>query len=117
MSSSSHQTYLVRWAKDIEVPIFSIDYRLAPYVSYPQLLDDVIRGYLWILVNLNFTKGFLKFVLKVEPISIIFAGDSAGGSLAAALTSWTIENGVRRPDGILLAYPGKFFFISSFYAK
>ena len=30
MSSGSHQTYTRLWANEIGVPIFSIDYRLAP---------------------------------------------------------------------------------------
>ena len=30
MSSSSHLNYTRQWAVDTDVPIFSIDYRLAP---------------------------------------------------------------------------------------
>jgi len=48
MSSSSHQTYLIKWAKKLDIPIFSIDYRLAPVAQYPDLFDDCIAGYLWV---------------------------------------------------------------------
>ena len=37
MSSSSHQHYLIKWAKKLDVPIFSIDYRLAPEVKTPDI--------------------------------------------------------------------------------
>lgn len=50
MSSSSHQNYLIPWAKQLQIPVFSIDYRLAPEVQYPDILDDCINGYLWIIV-------------------------------------------------------------------
>lgn len=59
------------------------------------------------LSKISFKKGFIKFVIGAEPETIIFAGDSAGGSLATALTTWTIENGIRQPDGLFIAYPGK----------
>ena len=52
MSSASHMTYLAKWASELKIPIFSIDYRLAPTVQYPELVNDVIRSYLWILVQL-----------------------------------------------------------------
>lgn len=52
MSSSSHLTYLIKWANAL-CPVFSVDYRLAPFVQYPELLDDVMRSYLWILVRLR----------------------------------------------------------------
>lgn len=51
MSSSSHLTYLTKWACELKVPVFSIDYRLAPIAKYPELVNDVIRSYMWILVS------------------------------------------------------------------
>jgi len=30
MSSSSHQMYTRAWSNDLDCPVFSIDYRLAP---------------------------------------------------------------------------------------
>jgi len=41
MSSGSHQTYTRLWANELEVPIVSIDYRLAPQDQFPVALNDV----------------------------------------------------------------------------
>ena len=51
MSSRSHQTYTRKWANILKIPIFSIDYRLAPQFSYPAAVDDVWQAYNWILKN------------------------------------------------------------------
>ena len=40
-SSENHQSYLRRWSKELNVPIFSIDYRLAPKHPYPEPVNDV----------------------------------------------------------------------------
>ncbi len=37
---------------------------------------------------------------------LIIAGDSAGGFLALNVTSSSIRNQVRKPDGVILTYPG-----------
>ena len=60
MTSSSHLCYLINWAKEV-CPVFSIDYRLAPYARFPELLEDVIRAYLWILVS-DILLGFNLFL-------------------------------------------------------
>ena len=98
MSSSSHQNYLLKWSKEMNLPIFAVDYRLAPGTKYPELPNDVFRSYVWIL-------AFLTQVLKVNPKKIIISGDSAGGNLCALLTNWCIENRVRKPDFVLMSYP------------
>ena len=35
-TSKSHQTYLRQWARHLKIPIFSIDYSLAPQAPYPR---------------------------------------------------------------------------------
>ena len=97
-SSSSHQVYLRTWAKEHKIPIFSIEYRLSPQTQFPFLFNDCIRSYLWILI-------FIESVLKCEVKKIIVSGDSAGGNLAVSLTTWCIENMVRKPDLIHIYYP------------
>ncbi len=98
MSSSSHRNYLYRWAKGLNMVIFSIDYRLAPESPYPAGLDDVWQAYNW-LVNYSET------ILGIPTNKIILAGDSAGGNYITVLAMKAIKEGVRVPDGLYLCYP------------
>lgn len=98
MTSSSHQVYLRKWAKHLKVPVFSIEYRLAPQTQFPTCVDDCVRGYIWIIT-------YIEQVLKQPLKRVMITGDSAGGNLAFGITSWCIENGFRRPDYVSLSYP------------
>ena len=51
-SSDVAQPYLRRWAKELKVPIFSIDYRLAPKNPYPDPINDCYQGYYWLVTQL-----------------------------------------------------------------
>lgn len=53
MSSRSHQIYTRKWANTLKVPIFSIDYRVAPKDPYPAGIDDCWQAYMWILNKLK----------------------------------------------------------------
>lgn len=97
MSSYYHETYLRRFAKAVKRPFFSVDYRLAPAVQYPENIHDCIKAYFWIM-------KFIKEVIKTEVEDVIIFGDSAGGNLATCLTYWLIENQQRVPDMLLCCY-------------
>lgn len=47
---------------------------------------------------------YLKNIIKIEP-TIIFTGDSAGGNMVTALTSWLIINNMKVPNILMLSYP------------
>jgi hormone-sensitive lipase len=98
MSSASHQIYTRKWANLVGVPVFSIDYRLAPEFKYPAGLDDCWQVY-------NLIINYVEETLGIKPEKIVLVGDSAGGNLCMALTLMAIKRQVRIPDGVLLAYP------------
>jgi len=98
MSSASHQAYTRQWARAIQKPILSVDYRLAPEHPYPAALDDCWQAYNWVLDEMENSLG-------IKPKNIVLVGDSAGGNLVLGITLLAIKNKVRIPNGILLAYP------------
>ena len=51
MSSSSHQSYLRKFAKQIGAAVFSIDYPLAPSHKFVSIFESIVKGYLYILVG------------------------------------------------------------------
>ena len=59
MSSRSHQSYTRKWAVMLGIPIFSIDYRLAPEFPYPAALDDCWQAYHWLRNNAEEMFGIL----------------------------------------------------------
>jgi len=99
MSSTTHENYLRKWTNNLGVPIFSIDYRLAPEHPYPNSLDDVWQAYNWIVNN-----AAQEFEIEVN--KIILVGDSAGGNLVLGLVYLLIVLQKRIPDALFLAYPG-----------
>lgn len=64
-SSLSHESYLRQWAKQLEVPILSIDYSLAPQAPYPRALEEAVYAYCWALKHCNLlgSTGKVVFIL------------------------------------------------------
>jgi monoterpene epsilon-lactone hydrolase len=52
---------------------FALDYRLSPEHRFPTQLEDALNAYRWLLE------------IGTDPDNLVFAGDSAGGSLELAL--------------------------------
>ena len=98
MSSGSYQPVTRKWANELGIPIFSIDYRLAPEYAYPCALNDVWQAYYWIINNCD-----TYFGISFDKVFI--TGDSAGGNLTMTLTTLAIEKHFRVPDLIIPAYP------------
>lgn len=51
MDSASHQSYTRQWANKLKVPIFSVDYRLAPAYPFPAGINDCFQAYVWIVTQ------------------------------------------------------------------
>lgn len=93
------QSYTRKWANELKIPIFSIDYRKPPVHRFPVALEDCVAAYEFIIENIH--KYF-----KIRPTNVILAGDSAGGNLAVSLcASLLMKNYPVLPKGIFLAYP------------
>ena len=98
MSPSSHENNTRKQAKNLEVPLFSIDYRLSSKNEFPKALDDVFQCYMWII---KYAEKFFK--IKIEDILLV--GDSAGGNLFLSLTYILILKYIRLSNVIFLFYP------------
>jgi acetyl esterase/lipase len=76
------------------LPAAACEYRTAPANKYPDALDDVFAGF-----------KYLTDALGYAPSDIIVAGDSAGGTFAAALTHRLKRLGLGLPQKLVLYSP------------
>ncbi|CAG9583322.1 unnamed protein product [Danaus chrysippus] len=95
-SSKSHETYLREWAAKLNMPILSVDYSLAPQAPFPRALEEVYYAYCWLLNNFK--------LIGTTGKRIVFAGDSAGANLIAGCTLKILSSGLRKPEGLFMAY-------------
>ncbi|WP_330347357.1 alpha/beta hydrolase [Streptomyces sp. NBC_00582] len=85
------------WARELDMVVVSVEYRLAPENPHPAPVEDVYAGLLW-------TAEHAK-ELGADPERIVIAGASAGGGLCAALALLLRDRGGPRPIGQLLECP------------
>lgn len=72
-SPRTHRPITAALARMTRLPVFAVDYRLAPENKFPAAIDDVFKAYEWLAA-------------QNEGKPVVLAGDSAGGGLALALT-------------------------------
>ncbi|KAM5132481.1 hormone-sensitive lipase isoform 1-T2 [Mantella aurantiaca] len=96
-TSKSHEPYLKSWAQELEAPILSVDYSLAPEAPFPRALEECFYAYCWAVRHCH--------LLGSTGERICLAGDSAGGNLCITVALRAASVGVRLPDGIMVAYP------------
>ncbi|TFI40454.1 alpha/beta hydrolase [Rhodococcus sp. 1R11] len=92
-SARTHRGLVSRLSRETGLPVFVVDYRLAPEWPFPSAADDVERAYQWLLDT-----GY-------EPDRIVIAGDSAGGHLALDLIIDNARRRVPQPAAVVLFSP------------
>lgn len=88
-------------ASDAKIPVFSLDYRLAPEHPFPAGIEDAQAAFSWLQKNAP--------RYGVDPGRIAVGGDSAGGNFAAVTCQQLQSRGEATPHAQLLFYPGTDF--------
>jgi epsilon-lactone hydrolase len=92
MCSPRTHRRLTSWLSSLTgLPVFCVDYRLAPRHRFPTAAVDVRAGWDW-----------LRTEQHLSPTRMVIAGDSAGGHLAADLL---LQPDVEHPSGVVLFSP------------
>jgi acetyl esterase/lipase len=91
-SPRTHRQILIGLAKAMSVPVWGLDYRLAPEHPCPAAVEDAVAAYRWL-------------AHKFPAARIVLAGDSAGGGLALATALGIRGEGLRAPSGIIAFSP------------
>ncbi|KAH0848512.1 hypothetical protein AYO21_08510 [Fonsecaea monophora] len=80
------------------VPIFSVEYRLAPETQGTSLVEDCYAGLVWVSQN--------AASFNVDPARLAVFGESAGGGLAAGVALMARDKGLSPPLAKqILIYP------------
>lgn len=88
---------ILDWARELDMVVVSVEYRLAPEHPHPAPVEDVYTGLLWTAEHAG--------ELGADPERIVIAGASAGGGLTAALALMLRDRRGPRPLGQLLMCP------------
>lgn len=96
-SAAQDHARCARLAKDLDVVVYSAEYRLAPGSPFPAALDDLHGVWQYILERAGES--------DVDPARLAVAGQSAGAGLAAALVQRIHDDGGRQPAAQWLFCP------------
>ena len=88
-SPATHRALTAKLARDLGLPVFAADYRLAPEHPFPAALEDALAAF--------------RALRSEGPV--VVAGDSAGGALALLLAQALRDRGEPTPACLLLLSP------------
>lgn len=92
-SARTHRKLVARLSAATGLPMFVVDYRLAPEHLFPTAAEDVEAGYRWLL-----DQGYLAS-------DIVIAADSAGGHLTCDMLLAHAAQADFQPAGVVLFSP------------
>ncbi len=93
----SHDDICCGIAEDAGTVVVAVDYRLAPEHIFPAAFDDCAAAVNWVFESADH--------LNIDADRIVLAGDSAGGTLAAAVCLARRDLSLKMPAGQVLIYP------------
>lgn len=86
----SHEPYCAEAARQLDMPVISIDYRLAPEAPFPAAPEDCEAATRWIADNIPCT-------------GLVLSGDSAGGNLTVVTAMALRDKPASKP--VIAQYP------------
>jgi monoterpene epsilon-lactone hydrolase len=89
----THRPTCAYLARTAQARVLSVDYRMAPEHVYPAAVDDAVAWWAELLKQ------------GVDPKTVLFAGDSAGGGLTLACLVASRDRGLPLPAGAILFSP------------
>jgi acetyl esterase/lipase len=89
--------FLITLAEQLQVPVFTVDYRLAPENPFPAAANDIRRAWLWVVEHAP--------EFGIDPSSLILVGGSSGGGLAAGLALRLRDENLQTPLAVGLLSP------------
>ncbi len=92
-SPVTHRALTWRLSEGLAVPVYAVEYRLAPENPFPAALDDIVAAYRALLER------------GVAPARLFVAGDSAGGNLTLTLTLKLKALGLPLPAALVCLSP------------
>ncbi|TPX13391.1 uncharacterized protein E0L32_006121 [Thyridium curvatum] len=94
-----HQSRYVAWlAKESGIPMFSVEYRLAPEIPGVSIIKDAYSALTWLQSK--------SADLNIDPARIAVLGESAGGGISAGLCLYARDQGLKPPiKKQILIYP------------
>lgn len=93
----THDRLCILLAKSSSCAVLSVDYRRSPEVKYPGPVEDAYSAFLWAVNNAR--------SLGASGAAVAVAGDSSGGTLAAAVSLLARDRKGPRITFQLLLYP------------